>query len=111
MATIVTLKHGSSSPLMYTKAKIDRRRLKFKDVFGGEYTTTYRKRGYNLTHVGDLYKNARYKVIHKLGWGGFAAVWLARDQENRYVALKIILADKSREKPELTMLEHLAAQK
>ena len=35
----------------------------------------------------------RYKVVHKLGNGGFSAVWLARDKlAERYVALKIIVA-------------------
>lgn len=35
----------------------------------------------------------RYKVLHKLGHGGMATIWLARDlTENRYVAVKIQLA-------------------
>ncbi|KAL8838478.1 MAG: hypothetical protein Q9176_005030 [Flavoplaca citrina] len=39
----------------------------------------YRKGGYHPTHLGDTFKDGRYKVIHKLGWGGYATVWLARD--------------------------------
>lgn len=31
--------------------------------------------------LGDLFENGRYRVIHKLGWGGFATVWLARDSQ------------------------------
>ena len=39
----------------------------------------YRKGGYHPTHLGDTFKDGRYKVIHKLGWGGYATIWLARD--------------------------------
>ena len=39
----------------------------------------YRKGGYHPTHLGDRFKDGRYKVVHKLGWGGHATVWLARD--------------------------------
>ena len=31
--------------------------------------------------LGDVFKNGRYRVFHKLGWGGYATVWLARDRE------------------------------
>jgi hypothetical protein len=31
--------------------------------------------------LGDTFKSGRYRVIHKLGWGGFATVWLARDMQ------------------------------
>ena len=27
----------------------------------------------------NVFKNGRYVVLHKLGWGGYATVWLARD--------------------------------
>lgn len=39
----------------------------------------YRKGGYHPTHLGDVLKAGRYRIIHKLGWGGYATVWLARD--------------------------------
>jgi hypothetical protein len=42
--------------------------------------------------IGDVLHN-RYRIIHKLGWGGFSTVWLARDEEtNSDVALKILVA-------------------
>ncbi|KAK4230061.1 hypothetical protein QBC38DRAFT_470459 [Podospora fimiseda] len=38
----------------------------------------------------------RYKVLHKLGHGGYANVWLCRDASSScYVAVKIIMADGS----------------
>lgn len=39
----------------------------------------YQLGGYHPVHLGDLYSNDRYKVIHKLGFGTYATVWLARD--------------------------------
>lgn len=31
--------------------------------------------------LGDVFKSGRYRVMHKLGWGGFATVRLARDNQ------------------------------
>ncbi len=39
----------------------------------------YRKRGYHPTHLGDTLKDGSCEIIHKLGWGGYATVWLAKD--------------------------------
>lgn len=39
----------------------------------------YRKGGYHPTHLGDPFKNGRYKIVHKLGWTDYATVWLAKD--------------------------------
>lgn len=39
----------------------------------------YRIGGYRPTHLGDIFKGGRYKIMQKLGWGGYSTVWLARD--------------------------------
>ncbi|KAG0555536.1 hypothetical protein KC19_12G176200 [Ceratodon purpureus] len=40
--------------------------------------------------VGSTFKQGRYKVQRKLGYGAFSTVWLAWDEkDNKYVALKI----------------------
>ena len=31
--------------------------------------------------LGEKYKNGRYTVLRKLGWGHFSTVWLVRDSE------------------------------
>jgi len=68
----------------------------------------YRPGGFHPVHLGDVFKNDRYLVIHKLGHGGFATVWLARDRKrNRYVALKILASRLSRESPEVEILRKL----
>jgi serine/threonine-protein kinase SRPK3 len=39
----------------------------------------YRKGGYHPIKIGDVFKDSRYIVVRKLGWGHFSTVWLVRD--------------------------------
>jgi serine/threonine-protein kinase SRPK3 len=41
----------------------------------------YCKGGYHPVEPGQVYKDGRYTVVRKLGWGHFSTVWLARDNE------------------------------
>ncbi|KAF3916440.1 Phototropin-2 [Orbilia brochopaga] len=51
----------------------------------------YCKGGYHPVEVGEQFKDGRYTVIRKLGWGHFSTVWLSRDNETgRHVALKVV---------------------
>lgn len=50
--------------------------------------------GFHPVALGDVFKDGRYVVRHKLGYGGFSTVWLASDEQDResthrYVAIKI----------------------
>ncbi|KAF7804360.1 serine/threonine-protein kinase SRPK-like [Senna tora] len=55
-----------------------------------EGTEDYRRGGYHAVRIGDTFKNGRYVIQSKLGWGHFSTVWLAWDtQLSRYVALKV----------------------
>ncbi|EWG48653.1 CMGC protein kinase [Fusarium verticillioides 7600] len=62
---------------------------------GVEPLEEYQEGGYHPVHIGDvLGPSDRYRVIHKLGHGGFGTVWLCRDSvETRYVALKVMASD------------------
>jgi hypothetical protein len=72
-----------------------------------EYMGNYRPGGFHPVVLGDVFNN-RYLVVHKLGQGGFATVWLVWDQvENHYVTLKIIRADRSERCQELKILRYL----
>ncbi|KAL9573941.1 hypothetical protein ACKAV7_001933 [Fusarium commune] len=55
----------------------------------------YQEGGCHPVHIGDvLGPSDRYRIIHKLGHGGFGTVWLCRDLlETRYVALKVMVSD------------------
>ncbi|KAK7716290.1 hypothetical protein SLS64_003442 [Diaporthe eres] len=56
----------------------------------------YEPGGFHPVHIDDHYDNGRYRVIHKLGAGGFSTVWLAQDLPGRrWVGLKFIVAAES----------------
>lgn len=46
-----------------------------------ELFSKYRSGGYHPVNLGDTFKNNRYEVHHKLGWGEVSTVWLAFDRE------------------------------
>lgn len=51
----------------------------------------YCKGGYHPVQVGEQFKDGKYTVVQKLGWGHFSTVWLSRDNETgRHVALKVV---------------------
>ncbi|PVH79353.1 kinase-like protein [Cadophora sp. DSE1049] len=53
--------------------------------------------------------NQRYTIVHKLGNGGFAVVWLAWDErDTRWVSLKIVQAGQAGKCKELDFLRYLA---
>lgn len=62
---------------------------------GMEPLEDYQEGVYHPVHIGDvLGPSGRYRVIHKLGHGGFGTVWLCRDSlEARYIALKVMVSD------------------
>ncbi|KAL9022402.1 MAG: hypothetical protein Q9185_000443 [Variospora sp. 1 TL-2023] len=67
-----------------------------ESVYGvQEYVETierYCGGGYHPVRLGDAFSDGRYRVVHKLGWGSYSTVWLAKDQyTNFHVALKIIV--------------------
>ncbi|RFU25889.1 hypothetical protein B7463_g10456, partial [Scytalidium lignicola] len=66
----------------------------------------YRPGGYHPVMLGDILGKG-YKVIHKLGYGGFATIWLtqASNHGKRYVALKVLVANAPHQ--ELMFLRHL----
>ncbi|KAF7866860.1 hypothetical protein EAF04_005701 [Stromatinia cepivora] len=75
-----------------------------------EEIENYSPGGFHPIHIGDEIEG-RYKVVHKLGYGGFSTVWLAKDKlAERYVALKIIVASIGQDCKELGVLQKLAKE-
>ncbi|KAG7661027.1 uncharacterized protein J8A68_005399 [[Candida] subhashii] len=51
--------------------------------------------GYHPCYIGEEYKDGKYTLVRKLGWGHFSTVWLARDNDkNHHVAMKIVRSAK-----------------
>ncbi|KXN81007.1 Serine/threonine-protein kinase SRPK [Leucoagaricus sp. SymC.cos] len=77
----------------------------------------YQPGGYHPISVGDTFDHGRFRIIHKLGFGGSSTVWLARDNRKagdsgRIVTLKALRADVSSSKapseiPELDISQKL----
>lgn len=56
-----------------------------------ESPADYNYGGYLQVKVADSFKDGRYSVVRKLGWGHFSTVWLVKDTlERRHSALKIV---------------------
>ncbi|KPI42574.1 Serine/threonine-protein kinase spk-1 [Cyphellophora attinorum] len=71
----------------------------------------YRPEGFCPVVVG-ISMNSRYEVVHKLGWGSFCTVWLARDHhKGRYVAVKVTSAKDTQFDGYVEVTAHLALQK
>ncbi|RCK56063.1 Protein kinase dsk1 [Candida viswanathii] len=51
--------------------------------------------GYHPCFIGETYKNGKYTLVRKLGWGHFSTVWLAKDNDrNCHVAMKVVRSAK-----------------
>lgn len=56
-----------------------------------EDSEDYCKGGYHPVQVGEEYKEGKYTIVRKLGWGHFSTVWLSRDNATgKHVALKVV---------------------
>ncbi|KAF8334550.1 kinase-like domain-containing protein [Amanita rubescens] len=72
------------------------RKYKFSGLWSIEEIQLYQPGGFHPVSIGDIYANGRYKILHKLGYGGESTVWLARDLQpqpgdsDTLVALKVL---------------------
>ncbi|KAI9887659.1 MAG: serine/threonine protein kinase, CMGC group [Watsoniomyces obsoletus] len=96
-----TKPQGTSSPLPHQKtqgtSQAPRSPSSVSSQEGAEGTAEeedsedYCKGGYHPVTVGEIFKNGRYTVTRKLGWGHFSTVWLSRDNNTgKHVALKVV---------------------
>ncbi|EAW17522.1 putative protein kinase [Aspergillus fischeri NRRL 181] len=62
-------------------------------IDGVESLEKYKPGGYHPVMIGDML-HARYRIVDKLGFGGYSTIWLARDtRQEQYVAVKVGIAD------------------
>jgi serine/threonine-protein kinase SRPK3 len=79
---------------------------------GIEHYYAYQPGGYHPVHLGDTFRDGRYTVVNKLGYGAYSTVWLVRDEaQGSFASLKILRADASEHSSgtELDVLRRSAA--
>lgn len=55
----------------------------------------YQRGGYHPVHLGDCFEGTKgrtYRVLHKLGWGGYSTVWAARDLRSFFFFFSLFLS-------------------
>jgi serine/threonine protein kinase len=79
--------------------------FKYVPIDEVEDLENYQAAGYYPILVGDVLQ-ARYRVVHKLGYGAYSTTWLCRDhQSSTYVAVKVGTAESNNR--EVDILNHL----
>ena len=92
---VITTISSYLSTLMFKK------KYKFSSLSPIEQIQFYQPQEFHPVSIGDIYADGRYKILHKLGYGGLSTVWLARDlrpqpgDSDTLVALKILSSDSS----------------
>ncbi|KAH6717117.1 kinase-like domain-containing protein [Leptodontidium sp. MPI-SDFR-AT-0119] len=77
-------------------------------LYNQEKMSRYKPGGFHPVCLGDTFKEGRYKIRHKLGWGGCSTVWLAWDGVSEmWVSIKVKSADSSADNRELEALRVL----
>ncbi|RJE23451.1 Protein kinase domain protein [Aspergillus sclerotialis] len=109
MSTFIHLK--SDKVRWYTGAVSESRtstirpnKSQYSLIEGVEDQHRYRPGGYLSLKIGDDLDKGRYRLVDKLGYGGYSTIWLARDlQRAKYVAVKVITANSSTRTPETSL--------
>ncbi|KAI0414055.1 kinase-like domain-containing protein [Xylaria grammica] len=89
-----------------------------QDILPHEDLERYTAGGFHPVNLGDTFREGRYTIRHKLGYGGFSTVWLAHDRDApQWVSIKVKSAaastedlDQDREISVLKQVERLYAE-
>lgn len=107
LSTSVILHHASVTPKIVKEGGGGQPRFAF--IEDAEPLGRYVPGGYHPIHIGDVL-NQRYHVMHKLGFGSYSTIWLAKDmrRNDSYTALKIKTADSSLDSKETATWRQLS---
>ncbi|KAI0120071.1 protein kinase [Nemania sp. FL0031] len=74
--------------------------IEYNYIHGVERLDKYKPGGYYPIMINDVLHN-RYRIVDKLGFGGYSTIWLARDDRlNHYVAIKVNISNPSLPNPQ-----------
>ncbi|KAL2062272.1 hypothetical protein VTL71DRAFT_6538 [Oculimacula yallundae] len=80
-----------SAPINRSPSSTSSREEAAETTADEEDSEDYCKGGYHPVQVGEQFKDGKYTVVRKLGWGHFSTVWLSRDNvTGKHVALKVV---------------------
>ncbi|KAF2872815.1 kinase-like domain-containing protein [Massariosphaeria phaeospora] len=82
--------------------------IEYQWIDGVERLELYQSAGYHPVMINDMLHN-RYRIVDKLGFGGYSTIWLARDETAKhYVAVKIGISSPAlpRREPEILRALH-----
>lgn len=78
--------------------------------FESEHLERYCPGGFHPVDIGDTFCAGRYRVLQKLGWGGFSTVWLVHDSlVSRLAALKVVVSKIGETSNEVRILQRIAS--
>ncbi|KAF2877843.1 kinase-like domain-containing protein [Massariosphaeria phaeospora] len=92
--------------------KVDRSKLPHceGEVHDAELMSDYGPEKLAPVHIGDEFHDGKYRIVDKLGVGGYATVWLAKNTKTDVgVCIKIFSAKASKSTQELQVMQQLAA--
>lgn len=95
----------------YSTTPPDNPQIEYNWIDGVERLESYEPGGYHPVMVDDLL-HGRYRVVDKLGYGGYSTIWLCQDvQLNRYVALKVGVSGPPAPRRESNILRALSSSR
>lgn len=88
-------------PAVSSRQMVSTGRSPYEHVEDVERLEDYRPGGFHPIQIGDTLRE-RYHIAHKLGYGSFSTIWLARDKQlENYVAIKVGTADSDRKEVDI----------
>ena len=85
--------------------------IEYDWIDGIERLDMYKPGDYHPVMIDDLLHD-RYRIVDKLGFGGYSTIWLAQDdQSERYVAIKVGISSPSLPRRELSILRALSGSR